>query len=79
MYNGIMKAVYNKEWLARHLETAEMLERIKARELAGMSDDEAWRQIQLLNTCEAPWRERRDWSGLVEQQALFQRFMRKQA
>lgn len=38
-----------------------------------MTEDEALRRIKALVVAEPPWRERPDWSGLVEQQALFHR------
>jgi hypothetical protein len=38
-----------------------------------MTDAEALRRIEALCVAEPPWRERRDWSGLVEQQELFRR------
>ena len=60
-------------WLALYRETMEELERIRARELHAMTEEEALRRIMSLGTCEPPWRERPDWSGLVEQQALFHR------
>ena len=62
-----------KQWLAAYRATAEELERIAARDLAAMTDEEALRRIQLLGPCPTPWRDRPDWSGLVEQQALFHR------
>jgi len=49
---------------------------MRARELAVMTEDEAFRRIMSLSVFGQPWRERRDWSGLVEQQALLHRRMR---
>lgn len=69
-----MDSIGDKEqWRAEYRATTEMLERIRARELAAMTDEQALRQILSLSTCEPPWRERPDWSGLVEQQAFFHR------
>ena len=48
----------------------EAVETFKAQELAAMTDERAWQIIQRLGAVEG-WRERPDWSGLVEQQALF--------
>ncbi len=62
-----------KTWRARYQETSEALARIWTQELAGMTDEEALRRIKSLVVVGAPWRERPDWSGLVEQQALFHR------
>jgi len=46
----------------------EALDRIRFSELAAMTDEEARRRIESLVVAEPPWRERPDWSGLVEQQ-----------
>ena len=48
----------------------EAVETFKAQELAAMTDERARQIIQGLGAPEG-WRERRDWSGLVEQQAIF--------
>jgi len=61
------------QWRRQYQETVESLESIRAQELKAMTDAEAWRVIQSLNAAQTPWRERSDWSGLVEQQALFHR------
>jgi hypothetical protein len=50
--------------------SAEAVEAFKAQELAAMTEERAWQIIQRLGAPEG-WRERRDWSGLVEQQAIF--------
>ena len=62
-----------EQWRAAYRDTAEVLERIRARALHAMTEQEALRIIESLCVAEPPWRERPDWSGLVEQQALFQR------
>jgi hypothetical protein len=62
-----------EQWRAAYRATAEELERIRARELHAMTDAEALRRMESLCVAGPPWRERPDWSGLVEQQALFQR------
>jgi len=56
------QAEYHLRW--------EAVESFKAQELAAMTDDRARQIIQSLGAVDG-WRERRDWSGLVEQQALF--------
>jgi hypothetical protein len=53
----------------------EAVETVKALELAGMTDERALVVIHSLGGAEG-WRERPDWSGLVEQQALFRRARR---
>ena len=53
----------------------EAVETVKAQELAAMTDERARQIIQSLGAVDG-WRERRDWSGLVEQQALFHRAQR---
>jgi hypothetical protein len=50
----------------------EAVEAFKAQELAAMTEERARQIIQMLGAVEG-WRERPDWSGLVEQQAVFQR------
>jgi hypothetical protein len=69
-----MDAIPDKHaWQAGYHATSEALARIWTADLAAMSDQEALRRIEALVTPDAPWRERPDWSGLVEQQALFHR------
>jgi hypothetical protein len=48
------------------------VEAVRARELAELTEERAREMIQSLGAV-AVWRERSDWSGLVEQQALFHR------
>lgn len=62
----------DESWRDRYLTTAEALETVRAQELAALDDARAAEIIQTLGAVE-PWRERPDWSGLVEQQALFHR------
>jgi len=57
-----LRAEYHARW--------EAVETFKARELAAMTEERARQIIQMLGTA-AGWRERADWSGLVEQQAIF--------
>lgn len=52
------------------------VEAFKAQELARMTDERARQIIQSLGAVEG-WRERPDWSGLVEQQAVFQKARRQ--
>ena len=69
-----MNPIRDKEhWRTAYRATSEALERIRAQELAAMTDEQALRQIQSLCVAEPPWRELPDWSGLVEQQDLFHR------
>jgi hypothetical protein len=53
----------------------EAVEVFKAQELAAMTDERARQIIQMLGAIEG-WRERPDWSGLVEQQAIFHKGQR---
>ena len=57
-------AEYHARW--------EAVETVKAQELAAMTEDRALEIIRSLGAVEG-WRDRPDWSGLVEQQAIFQR------
>ena len=50
----------------------EAVETVKAQELAALTEERAQAIIQSLEAVER-WRERSDWSGLVEQQAIFGR------
>jgi hypothetical protein len=58
------RAAYHARW--------EAVETFKAHELAAMTDEKARQILRVLGAPEG-WRERPDWSGLVEQQAIFQR------
>ena len=62
-----------KKRLEAYLRTVEALERVQFQELSRMTEEEARRKINSLGVVGKPWRERPDWSGLVEQQALFHR------
>jgi hypothetical protein len=57
-----LKEEYHARW--------EAVETFKARELAAMTEERGLEIIQMLGAAEE-WRERSDWSGLVEQQAVF--------
>ena len=57
-----LRAEYHARW--------EAVETFKAHELAAMTEERARQIIQSLGAVEG-WRERPDWSGLVEQQAIF--------
>ena len=63
-----LKEKFQAEYHARW----EAVEIFKAQELAAMTEERACQIIQLLGAVEG-WRERPDWSGLVEQQAIFHR------
>jgi hypothetical protein len=66
-----------EKWLANYRQTTEILECMRTRELAAMTDAQALRIIASLTPFETPWRERPDWSGLVEQQEIFHRRKKK--
>ena len=69
---GGMEMPPDKEkWRAAYRSRVEAVERVRARELVGMSEERAREIMASLVACEVPWRQRKDWSGLVEQQALF--------
>lgn len=63
-----LKARFQADYHARW----EAVEAVKAQELAALTEERARQMIQSLGAVEG-WRERPDWSGLVEQQALFHR------
>ena len=56
------RAEYHARW--------EAVETIKAQELAVMTEERARQIIESLGAVEG-WREQPEWSGLVEQQAIF--------
>ena len=56
----------HKTALAEYRDRWEAVEIFKAHELAAMSEEQARQVIQSLGSPEG-WRERPDWSGLVEQ------------
>jgi hypothetical protein len=58
---------------AKYRATSEALARVRIQEAAALTDDEAARIIRSLVAVGTPWQERPDWSGLVEQQAIFMR------
>ena len=61
-----LKEKFQAEYHARW----EAVEIFKAHELAAMTEERARQIIQSLGAV-VGWRERPDWSGLVEQQAIF--------
>jgi hypothetical protein len=64
-----------KEARAAYFARWEAVETFKAHELAAMTEERARQIMQWLGAPEG-WRERPDWSGLVEQQEIFQRARR---
>lgn len=73
-YNAAMSSdpLELNEARAEYFARWEAVEAFKAQELAAMTEERARRIIQMLGAVEG-WRERPDWSGLVEQQAIFQK------
>ncbi len=57
-----LRAEYRVRW--------EAVEIVRAQELAAMTEERAQQIIRSLGAVEG-WRDRPDWSGLVEQQAIF--------
>jgi hypothetical protein len=57
-------------WREQYRARSEALEIVRAHELAAMTEERAREIIRSLGAVGA-WRERADWSGLVEQQAIF--------
>ena len=60
----------NEKARAEYVARWEAVEIFKAHELANMTEERRRQIIQSLGAPEG-WRERPDWSGLVEQQAIF--------
>jgi hypothetical protein len=65
------------ELRARYHAAAEALERVHLEELAALSDQDALQRTRSLKLFAPMPRTSSDWSGLVEQQALFHRFDRR--
>ena len=65
-----------KEQRAQYFARWEAVEIFKAPELASMTEERARQIIHSLVAAEG-WRERPDWSGLVEQQAIFHKRRQK--
>ena len=63
-----LKRAFQAEYHARW----EAVAAVKAQELAAMTEERAREIIQMLGAVDA-WRADPDWSGLVEQQAIFQK------
>jgi hypothetical protein len=59
-----------EKFQADHRARWEAIAAAHARELAAMTEERARQIIESLGAVEG-WRERPDWSGLVEQQAVF--------
>jgi hypothetical protein len=70
---GVQNRDNKKKWQWAYHDAIEALERIRAVELAAMTDEDARRCIESLSTVEQPWRDQPNWSGLVERQAAFHR------
>jgi hypothetical protein len=65
------------QWREGYRALSRELARIRARELREMSNEAALAKIFSLAAAGEPWRSRREWSGLVEQQAVFHRKKKK--
>ena len=65
------------ELRARYRAAAEALERVQLEELAALSDQEALERTRSLKLFAPIERTSSEWSGLVEQQALFHRIDRR--
>ena len=62
---------------ARYRAAAEALDRVQLEELAALSDQEALKRTRSLKLFAALPSTSSEWSGLVEQQALFHRLDRR--
>ena len=58
---------------AKYRARTEALERVRFEEAAALTNEEAVRIFLSLKVEGIPWQERPDWSGLIEQQAIFMR------
>ena len=62
-----------ERWRKRYHATAEALAVVHAKELKAMTEEEALRRIESLSVPGTPWCANPEYSGLVEQQAIFRR------
>ena len=60
-----------RRWMAQWREAAITLDEVKRYDLANLSDEEAWRSIQDLQSIPDVWRDPKAVCGLIEQQAFF--------
>lgn len=75
-YNGAMCALRGidlAQWRRDNRALVEEIERRRWQELRDMTDERALAIRRSLEWPGTMWREREDWSGLVEQQAIFMR------
>ena len=66
-----------RRWMAQWREAAIALDEVKREELANLTADQAWRMTERLLSLAPCYRRRKPTSGLVRQQALFQKRSRK--
>jgi hypothetical protein len=66
-----------KQWYAVRRAALEAVDRLRRQELREMTDAQAQRILATLVAADPVWRARPDWSGLVEQQAIFHRRRKK--
>jgi len=62
-----------RRWMEQWRRAAVMLEEAKRRELQLLTDEQAWKQIEALQSIPDAWRETGKSSGLIEQQAFFKK------
>jgi hypothetical protein len=72
---GAMKqrteAEAERRWVEQWRETGMFLDEVKRYELADLTDEQAWRSIENLQSIAPGWQDPSAVCGLIEQQALF--------
>jgi len=62
-----------RRWMAQWRSAAVALAEMKRYELQTLTDEQAWEQIEALQSIPDAWRDPEKPCGLIEQQALFQK------
>lgn len=76
-YNAFMKLATTPEelrrWMKHWRNAAIVLEEMKRHELQTLSEEEAWREIEAIQSAPEIWRDPETPPGLIAQQALFRK------
>ena len=60
-----------RRWVQQWRETAIYLDEVRRHELSQLTPEDAWRQIECVQSIKDGWRDPNAVCGLIEQQALF--------
>ncbi len=62
-----------RRWMEQWRHAAVALEEVRRHELQMLTEEDAWRQINALQSISDVWRDPEKTSGLIEQQAFFKK------